>query len=427
MDKLVKEQFAHHLQRALTALYDPTVLRSSMLLQLLGLSEQRDPVLALRRVLTEAIEALKPDELAPRESRGRRMYQILRRRYVEQLTQHEVATSLGLGIRQLQREEKLARELLVDRLWTDYHVAAQAHLLTDLAQLEAAQRVPGSYSPSAAQELESLSNVTLSQVIQLDQVIREVLNTLTPLLQSSHTTSEYEEDMDLPPLTAKLPMLRQALLYTASLAIRQAFGGRLHVRAYHTPTHAFIRWEALPEQGAPHSESDDLAETLEMVRQLLAFSDGSLHVDRAAGSHAPAGTPIFTAIVELPVAQLYPVLVIDDNADTRQLLERYMLGTPYQFMEAEDAMQALALLQRVVPRAIVLDVMMPKQDGWVLLEQIREHPRLQGIPVIVSTILPQSDLAYALGAAGFIRKPIRRSELLAALARHLGLAKESGS
>jgi CheY-like chemotaxis protein len=65
-------------------------------------------------------------------------------------------------------------------------------------------------------------------------------------------------------------------------------------------------------------------------------------------------------------------------------------------------------------------VMMPKQDGWALIAILRNLPRLQRVPIIVSTILPQKDLAYALGAAEFIRKPVKRLDLLAALTRQLG-------
>ena len=79
------------------------------------------------------------------------------------------------------------------------------------------------------------------------------------------------------------------------------------------------------------------------------------------------------------------------------------------------------------PGVIMLDVMMPGQDGWTLLGQLREHPETQSIPVIVCSILSQEQFALALGAADFIRKPVNRQIFLEVLDRQLApLPKESG-
>ena len=58
-------------------------------------------------------------------------------------------------------------------------------------------------------------------------------------------------------------------------------------------------------------------------------------------------------------------------------------------------------------------------DGWEMLGRLREHPQLEGIPILVCTILPQDKLALTLGAAGFVSKPVNRESLLEALNRQL--------
>jgi len=63
----------------------------------------------------------------------------------------------------------------------------------------------------------------------------------------------------------------------------------------------------------------------------------------------------------------------------------------------------------------LLDVMLPGVDGWELLGRLREHPQLKGLPVIVSTILPQESLAMALGAAAFLCKPVTQEAFLQTL------------
>jgi CheY-like chemotaxis protein len=423
MDELAKDQFARQLQHALTALYDPAVLKNSLLISVMGIEGQRDPVSSLRRILTDAIEALNPGEPMPRGSHGWRVYQVLRRRYIEQLTQHEVAQDLGLSIRQLQREEKIAREMLADRLWVERDVSSRAGLLGEVAQANDIH----SSSPSTAQELQTLSDATPFQVVQLGDVIREVLDTLQPLLTATHTRAECELDPVLPSVTAKLPLLRQALLNLASMAMQRAAGGRLVIKTAHDSVRAKIILLAFGGPGMPPEGTSELAETLEMARQLVQLSRGLLQLENCSTAIADSPAPLFTAGVTLYVAEVLPVLVIDDNADALQLMQRYLLGSPYQFIGAQDGQQALAVLEHTLPRAIVLDVMLPHQDGWTLLGQIREHPRLRGIPVIVSTILPQRDLAFALGAAEFIRKPIKRVDLLAALVRLAGPATGSAS
>ena len=121
----------------------------------------------------------------------------------------------------------------------------------------------------------------------------------------------------------------------------------------------------------------------------------------------------------LPAAEQVPVLVVDDNIDTLQLYGRYLTGTRYRFVGVADPRRAVELAEEVNPQIILLDLMLPQVDGWELLGRLREHPRTYHIPVVVCSILPQEDLALALGAAAFIRKPASQAALLSALDREL--------
>jgi CheY-like chemotaxis protein len=114
-----------------------------------------------------------------------------------------------------------------------------------------------------------------------------------------------------------------------------------------------------------------------------------------------------------------PVLAVDDNTDTLALLARYLGGTPYHFVGTADPKTALPLAVETRPAAIILDVMLPGIDGWELLSQLREHPKLARVPFLISTILPYQELANALGAAEFLPKPVSREALLAALDRQV--------
>jgi CheY-like chemotaxis protein len=72
------------------------------------------------------------------------------------------------------------------------------------------------------------------------------------------------------------------------------------------------------------------------------------------------------------------------------------------------------------PQAIALDAMMPDVDGWEILQALQADPATRHIPVLVCSVWEEPQLAFSLGAAGFLKKPITQRELLAALQR-LGL------
>jgi adenylate cyclase len=64
---------------------------------------------------------------------------------------------------------------------------------------------------------------------------------------------------------------------------------------------------------------------------------------------------------------------------------------------------------------ILLDVMMPEVDGWVVLQDIKDDSELQTIPVIMMTVVDNYEMADSLGADGFVVKPINRNKLKEAI------------
>jgi CheY-like chemotaxis protein len=159
--------------------------------------------------------------------------------------------------------------------------------------------------------------------------------------------------------------------------------------------------------------SDDNAESLSIARQLTDLCQGRLILSTEGAT--------FEADLIVPTLEGLPVLVIDDNADTLQLLQRYASGTRYHLIGTRDPKQALKLAEEYSPQIVVLDVMMPDVDGWELLGRLRQHPLVDRTPIIVCTILAQEELALALGANAFIHKPVRRRDFLAALDHQVSL------
>lgn len=405
--------FLGYLRTALNSLYDPSVLRNSPLVELLGLDQKGDAVSVLRQILTEAIESLRPNESTPRDSKTWRVYQILRRRYTEQLSQREVAFDLGLSVRQLQREEQLARQVLADHLWATYDLEVRQYHITSVLAEQAPpedERVP-----TRAQELEWLRDSVPVQTTEVGEVVRDVLSILAPLLESSHVSVEYQAPPNLPRVSLQVPMLRQALLDIISEAVRRVPGCQVRVLADMLPKHIDIQVYAIAHGTAP-AEQEQGCESLEMAEQLVQLCGGELEI-----MPATSGECVFAVKVILPSTEQVTVLVIDDNADALQLFQRYLSHSRYHFIGTQDAERGLALAEEVSPQIIVLDVMMPERDGWTVLGQLREHPKTRDVPVVVCSILSQEQLALTLGAGQFLRKPVSRQALLSALDRQLEL------
>ena len=420
--------FTRELRTALISLYDPVTLRASPLTELFDPGQRSDPVSILRRTLLDGVESLRPTRDTPQGSRAWRVYQILRRRYTEGLSQRQVAGDLGLSIRQLQREEKLAREMLADHLWLAYHLEENALQVAAAEPDEDQETVEEAPVQSVQEELEWLRSSVPLQLTDVGELIQEVLETVEPLMALPEITAVVQPEGERH-VALRAAIVRQALLDILSTAIRYAQDGRLHIQTELPPQQVLIRVSAYPGRepfGRGHTQANLQSESLAMAAQLIQLCNGSLHWDTAHGAPPELGAK-FTATIVLPAPEQTLVLVVDDNADALQLAQRYLSNTRYLFIGTQDAARGLELAAELGPAAVLLDVMMPGRDGWTLLGQLREHPKTGHIPVIVCTILSQRELALALGAAGFIRKPVKRAELLSMLGQLVAPSSESPS
>ena len=113
------------------------------------------------------------------------------------------------------------------------------------------------------------------------------------------------------------------------------------------------------------------------------------------------------------------VLVADDEANLLNLLKDNLEDAGYNVLAAADGEEALKQWVVNKPEAIVLDIEMPKMNGWMVLEEIRKITRNPDSPVIVilSAYVQPGDIkrGLALGANRYITKPFKVGELLAAL------------
>jgi CheY-like chemotaxis protein len=120
------------------------------------------------------------------------------------------------------------------------------------------------------------------------------------------------------------------------------------------------------------------------------------------------------------------VLVIDDDPNVIYLLRENLAEAGYHVMGAANAEEGRQKARDSKPFAITLDILMPQQDGWQLLHELKSDSVTRGIPVIVLSVVDNRKLAYRLGAFECLLKPVERELMIATLER-IAPSRSSGA
>lgn len=117
------------------------------------------------------------------------------------------------------------------------------------------------------------------------------------------------------------------------------------------------------------------------------------------------------------------ILVVEDNPQNSYLVRFLLESSGYDVRVASDAEQAFALLDQQVPDLILMDMQLPRVDGYEATRRIKADPRLKAVPVVALTAhSARGDEARAreAGCVQFVTKPVDTEALLALVARLLG-------
>jgi len=108
------------------------------------------------------------------------------------------------------------------------------------------------------------------------------------------------------------------------------------------------------------------------------------------------------------------VLVVDDDDDSRRLLAHLLEREGYDVLSADGGMAALKLLRENTVEVVLLDVMMPKMDGFAVCRELKRSAETALLPVILITAKDDMETRAAgmnLGVSEFLAKPINKNEL----------------
>jgi CheY-like chemotaxis protein len=418
-----KNVFIKEVRKALIHLYDPAALRHSPLVPLFNLKNSTDIPSELREKLNRSIEALRPKTDIPSESNAWRLYNILYYRFTEQSPQSEVASDLALGIRQLRRQEKIALEMLSEYLWSEYNLdedqAAGFLSLIPVDRTEIGDRMP-----SRDEELDWLDRNTPFEEFDIREILQDVLRKLNPIFVEQGMAISVDVITQPARVNGKSTEIRQAVMNLLSVAAFFAYEGQIFVEIDKPDQKGFLHLGIRTTTGATRSMDNKKAEDLKIASRLIQLSRGELIIQQSPEKDRP-----FIAEIVLLSNEQIQVVALDDNVDTLELLKRYLSDTRYNFIGTSNPSIFFSQIESEIPDVIILDVMLPGIDGWEILGRLRENPRTQRVPVIISTILHQEQLAIVLGATEFIHKPINREKLILQLDRliDLGLKKQHSS
>jgi two-component system alkaline phosphatase synthesis response regulator PhoP len=132
------------------------------------------------------------------------------------------------------------------------------------------------------------------------------------------------------------------------------------------------------------------------------------------------------AILEQPY-----ILVVDDDPDIVDSLMSVLKTQPYRLQAARDGQQCIEMIGKRIPDLLILDLLLPKMDGFAVVRELRKSPQYAGLPIIILTALAEDasrrryelELGKALDVQEYLEKPVAPTELL----RHVSEKLEQAS
>lgn len=407
------ETFVVQLADAYEHVYDLVYLRTHPLMQLFTQEQDgtlKDRAWKVHHHLLEVIQELDPGH-APITSREWRRHRLLTLRYGDGLPAQAVADQLAISRRHYYRAHDEAIQAIASILWNRYG-NTEASPSAGTANRENTDK-PG----LDRMELLRLEAAQMSHIDQQTD-IAEVLNGIFVLLKEPLQKHRLDVRQELEPrlnkVTVDSRLLRQLLLALIGYLIERIEGGTLQCRVSAADGKVLILIQTEPAIIQRVLTEGEQTERLAALEEMAVLCNVSV---------VPQYRETEISGFDLTLSVQKPqntILVVDDNDDILELVERYLRFNQYEAFPVKTGQQAIDMIGTVQPSAIILDLMMPDRDGWDLLQYFLHQPLTQKIPIIVCSVLRQKELALSLGAAAFLEKPVSEQHLIELLNSLIG-------
>ncbi len=270
------------------------------------------------------------------------------------------------------------------------------------------------------------------------------------LVRERATRHAIELTLDLAPdlgvIDADELRFKQVVLNLLSNAVKfTGDGGRVDVRARNDGNELVVTvtdtgigvapddreriFESFHQGGRSPTESEGTGLGLTLSKRIVELHSGRIWLESELGvgstfgfalpavAASPADVPTTTTTDVVRSLAAATVVVVEDDARSLELLTLYLEAAGVNVVPARDGESGLDVIRRLRPDGVVLDIRLPKLDGWDLLGQLKADPPTASIPVIVVSMLDERGKGFALGAAEYLVKPVGRDEIVSALAR----------
>jgi len=284
------------------------------------------------------------------------------------------------------------------------------------------------------------------KALDLPGLIHQVADTMHPQLRAKRQALTLELAPDLPPVSGDNDRVIQILTNLVSNAHKYSpVEGALTIAAHRVG--AYVRVDVSdtgiglsPEdqarlfskffraQNRATQETPGTGLGLAITRSLIEMHGGQIWVDSAPGKGSTFSftLPLAPTAVEQetpsPSQPGKRILIVDDEPDIARLLRRYLDRAGYRTLVAHTGADALRIAQTERPDLITLDIVLPDANGLTVLEWLKCDSQTQTIPVILLSILGDTEQGTLLGAVDYLAKPVDERTLL----QHVGrvLAKD---
>jgi CheY-like chemotaxis protein len=300
--------------------------------------------------------------------------------------------------------------------------------------------------------------------LSLPGLISDVITLITPQVESKGLTLHVNVSTDLPLISADQNRVKQILINLLGNAVKFTQRGSITLGAalitlvegnpisvgptpppqFNVPDGSWlllsvgdtgigikpedqrIIFEAFRQaDGSTVREYEGTGLGLAITQKLVSLHNGFIWVESEIG----AGSTFHILLPSLEKTTItfeYPqvvddqralILVLDDDAAALQLIKDYLDEKVYQVITTHSPNEAIELAYRLRPRVILTDLMMKGMNGWEVLRTLKQNARTVNIPVIIISVSEQQAMAFQLGAADYLVKPIVQQALVSTLER----------
>jgi len=273
------------------------------------------------------------------------------------------------------------------------------------------------------------------ETFDLMELIRDTAEDLSPLFEKKKLQLVVRSTGHIPPLKQDHEKLQHVLMNLLSNALKFTDKGVIRVIASEEPQSRTVRIEVTDTGiGIPDDQYDAVFEHfrqidggttrkrggtglgLALVKQFVDLMGGSISLVAKVGEGSR-----FT--VRLPIKYHSPgdndaepsrpvILAVDDDLTTLSQIDEWLSADGFEVVRCLDGDDALQKVHSVSPKLILLDTILPYQDGWTILDRLGENPATKHIPIVVMGEMLEKSGKMPKNASAFVNKPLVRNQLV---------------